>query len=166
MPSFSNARWKFMCIDFACPICKYPLGSGGKRVRIWEDRGWRHHQYETTVQEHSRQTKTTAEARQTWEGSMTCDTNREGRVRTTLLTSQGLRLLMATHPSSENPGPPSLGRRSMELHPNEHRDGGSYHFVRCPFGSDNSTRKKRLSRRRGWNHLLSRACNTSPQRCT
>src|SRR6185436_10557160 len=32
MPVFSSAMPKFKQIDFACPMCKYPLGSGGKRV--------------------------------------------------------------------------------------------------------------------------------------
>src|SRR5690554_4436461 len=31
-PLFSAARPKFKQMDLACPICKYPLGSGGKRV--------------------------------------------------------------------------------------------------------------------------------------
>jgi hypothetical protein len=33
-PSFSNASSKFMFIDLACPMCRYPFGSGGKRVLV------------------------------------------------------------------------------------------------------------------------------------
>ncbi len=31
-PPYFCARPKFKQIDLACPICKYPFGSGGKRV--------------------------------------------------------------------------------------------------------------------------------------
>jgi hypothetical protein len=34
-PNFSKASSKFIFIDLACPTCKYPLGSGGNRVRIF-----------------------------------------------------------------------------------------------------------------------------------
>src|SRR5258707_4167998 len=37
LPPNSRARPKFRLMDLACPTCRYPLGSGGKRVctRPW-----------------------------------------------------------------------------------------------------------------------------------